>query len=164
MYLQFRKCLDFLCLLCGSRTAFICSIIINIVTSKNWSEKYAHQATVSLFFLSVTSDLDISESPHVETLCSSLYRNSSVSPTFLWLFHVRVRRTFWTMAECTWPHAIRKVNCLLFDANGNEAVLSSQDKRLSIYSLSIFNSFTSGNLLPFFLNINCNADFTDRCM
>lgn len=44
----------------------------------------------------------------------------------------------WTMAECTWPHAKRKVNCLSLAAeSGNEALLSTQYRSLSKSSLNI---------------------------
>lgn len=115
MYLQNRKSLDFLCLSKG------------IVWTKNcfymqYNNKYRHikeqiwemlwPKTIPLSFLSATNDLNISGSPRVETVGLSLYCSGSASSTFLWLSHVGVRRTFWTMAECTWPHAKRKVNCL----------------------------------------------------
>lgn len=100
--------------LCEPITAFIFSKITNSVTSKNRFEHCFGRTTLSPSFLSVACDLNISESPHVKTLGSVLYYNGSAGPTFVWLFPVRVRQTFWTLNNARVHMASRQEEGELF--------------------------------------------------
>lgn len=114
------------------RNAFICGVPINSITSKNTSEKYAGQTSISLSLLSVISDIKYFRIAWCWNswlfFCSA---TAQLVPPFSGCSPSGSDRPFglWTMAECTWPHAKRKVNCL--SVAGNESVLSSQYRSLS---------------------------------
>ena len=145
-FLQDRKCLNFLCL--------------RKMWAKNYfymhyNDKYCHikghiretWLPSYCWTLSATSEFYISKSPHVKTFGSYLYCNSSVSPTFLWLFSVRVKLIFWTMAECTWPHAKRKVNCLSLNPEWKSGCIVLRVQKSFNVFLQCFNCFILWNVL-----------------
>lgn len=115
--------------LCEPVSSFICLRIINIATSKNRSEESPAKPPC----LSLTSYLNIL--PHVAINCWS-FSDFSMSES---------DRPFglWTMPECIWHHANRKVNCWSIAAeSGNEAVLSSQQSFHIV--IKSFNCYSSG--------------------
>ena len=142
---------------CELRTTFICIIMISIVTSKDTSEKHGCQATVELYqqpvsfifpnhlMLKLLVLICIAIAQWVQPFSGSSVLGSN------WFFeqwqsvHGLMPRGRWIVYPST--------------QSGNQAVLSSESRSLSMYSYSVLTVLFCEMFYLFSLNIYCKTAF-----